>query len=97
MWGREVTALMSVLTGTSTHRRALLRDLGALWARCLSATPGRNLQQSVVLYDALMKHDHESTRAGVDWEGRRSSDEGRGSLPVYLKLVMVFGHVVKDS
>jgi hypothetical protein len=30
------------------------------------------LYNNQLYYDALLKHDHESTRAGVDWEGRGS-------------------------
>ena len=59
-----------------THRtsRDPHRAVSGKWD--LGATVGALLIcNNKLYYDALMKHDHEPTRAGVDWEGRRSSDE----------------------
>jgi hypothetical protein len=75
MWGRRVTA---VLCNDAARDQTLgcpgihslpIWEICALWARCLSAT-GVKLYNNQLYYDALLKHDHESTRAGVDWEGR---------------------------
>ena len=85
--GSKVTA---VLCNETDPRLPWVDTFSGIWELC-----GRAVYLQLVLYnnqlyyDALLKHDHESTRAGVDWEGRRSSDEGRGSLQVYLDTLVV--------
>ena len=75
MWGRKVTA---VLCNDAARDQTLgcpgIHSLGS----GRSVHCGRAVYLQLVLYnnqlyyDALLKHDHESTRAGVDWEGRGS-------------------------
>jgi hypothetical protein len=73
MWGRKVTAVLCNDAARDQTLGCPGRTFSGIWEIC-----GRAVYLQLVLYnnqlyyDALLKHDHESTRAGVDWEGRGS-------------------------